>query len=117
MEQEQNNNGYVLMKRESVTQLLKKCYRANYMILVLEYVCTLKQVYLMLSAVEVCELLGIKPEQLTDCRKRKWVKATAQVNGHYLYKAYDVAVLAERLKRRKLLRTLSKIPNMPLSGE
>lgn len=108
---------YVMMKRESVVQLMKKCYRASYMVLLLEYVCSLRNVQLTLSAAEVCEVLGIRPEQLEDCRQRKWVKAVAQLRGHFVYRAYDIAVLAERLKRRKMLRTLNKVPTVARPNE
>lgn len=100
----------VSMKRESLVQLLKRCYRASYMVLLLEYVCHQRQVQFLLSASEICEVLGMKPEQLEEYRKRKWIKASSQIKGRLVYRAYDVAVLAERIRRRKMLRALNKIP-------
>ena len=41
------------------------------MVLILEYVCHQKQVQLLLTANEICEVLGMKPEQLEEYRKRK----------------------------------------------
>lgn len=109
----EQGNECVLMQRESLVQLLKKCYRASYMVLVLEYVCHQKQVQFLLTANEICEVLGMKPEQLEEYRKRKWIKASSQIKGHLVYRAYDVAVLAERIRRRKMLRVLNRIPAMP----
>ena len=106
----EQGNECVLMQRESLVQLLKKCYRASYMVLVLEYVCHQKQVQFLLTASEICEVLGMKPEEY---RKRKWIKASSQIKGRLVYRAYDVAVLAERIRRRKMLRALNRIPAMP----
>lgn len=83
------------------------------MVLVLEYVCHQKQVQFLLTANEICEVLGMKPEQLEEYRKRKWIKASSQIKGRLVYRAYDVAVLAERIRRRKMLRVLNRIPAMP----
>lgn len=103
---------YVMIKREAIAQLMKKCYRASYMVMLLEYVCQLKDVEITLSSEEVCEVLNITQAQLEDCRKKKWITAVALPYGIYLYQAYDAAILAERIKRRRMLRALNKVPSV-----
>ena len=103
---------YVLVERETIVQLIKKNFRAMYMILILEYVAQQKKAFITLSANEVCELLHIKSTQLEECRKRKWIKSVRLTDQTFLYSAYDVALLAEKIRRRKILRTIAKIPTV-----
>lgn len=112
MEQE---NDFVLVKRESVVQFIKKISRLSSMVLLLEYVCSQKKIEMTLTAAELCEVLKITPQQLDDCRKRQWIKGALLVRGIYVYRAYDVALLSERLKRRKMLRVINKVPGMPVN--
>ena len=79
------------------------------MLLMLCHICSENKIEMTLTAEEVCELLNINPSVLENCRKRKWIKGWT-VDKRQYYKAYDLAKLAERINRRKLLRKLSNIP-------
>ena len=62
-----------------------------------------------LSARKVCEVLGLDRHQLEQCRKKRMIRART-VNGQMLYDAYELLALTELFYRRKLRKTLSRIP-------
>ena len=47
--------------------------------------------------------------QLEQCRKKRMIRART-VNGQMLYDAYELLALTELFYRRKLRKTLSRIP-------
>ena len=47
--------------------------------------------------------------QLEQCRKKRMIRARA-VNGQMFYDAYELIALTEHFYRRKLRKTLSRIP-------
>lgn len=100
---------FVQIRYTTLTNLIKTNNKLSNMLVLLSYICEQKKVEMTLSATEVCEVLKIKPSVLEDCRKKKWIKSWTIANYQY-YKAYDIAKLAERINRRKILRKLSKIP-------
>ena len=56
-----------------------------------------------------CEVLGLDRHQLEQCRKKRMIRART-VNGQMLYDAYELLALTELFYRRKLRKTLSRIP-------
>ena len=62
-----------------------------------------------LSARKVCEVLGLDRHQLEQCRKKRMIRARA-VNGQMMYDTYELLALTELFYRRKLRKTLSRIP-------
>ena len=62
-----------------------------------------------LEVSEVCEVLGLDRHQLEQCRKKRMIRARA-VNGQMMYDAYELIALTEHFYRRKLRKTLSRIP-------
>ena len=62
-----------------------------------------------LSARKVCEVLGLDRHQLEQCRKKRMISARA-VNGQMMYDTYELLALTELFYRRKLRKTLSRIP-------
>ena len=54
-------------------------------------------------------LLGLDRHQLEQCRKKRMIRARA-VNGQMMYDAYELIALTEHFYRRKLRKTLSRIP-------
>ena len=58
-----------------------------------------------LPAVEVFR----KRDQLEQCRKKRMIRARA-VNGQMMYDTYELLALTELFYRRKLRKTLSRIP-------
>jgi hypothetical protein len=62
-----------------------------------------------LSARKVCEALGLDRNKLEQYRRKRIIKARA-VNGQMMYSAYDLIALTESLYRRRLHRTLSRLP-------
>lgn len=105
----QKEKEFHLINRETLADIFKRNYRLSYMVLLLEYVCSLKKVEITLSAEEVCEVMRIKPEMLEEYRNKNWIKSWK--SGKFIfYKAYDIVILAERINRRKVLHKLSKIP-------
>ena len=62
-----------------------------------------------LEVSEVCEVLGLDRHQLEQCRKKRMIRART-VNGQMLYDAYELLALTELFYRRKLRKTLSRIP-------
>ena len=105
------NSGYIVVKHETVASLIKNNYQLSYMVLILEYILELKKIKMTLSAEECCEVLQIKPEELERCREKKWIKSI-NAGDRYIYKAFDIAKVAERLNRRKVLHRLSHIPKL-----
>ena len=62
-----------------------------------------------LSARKVCEVLGLDRHQLEQCRKKRMIRART-VNGQMMYDTYELLALTELFYRRKLRKTLSRIP-------
>ena len=54
-------------------------------------------------------MLGLDRHQLEQCRKKRIIRARA-VNGQMMYDAYELLALTELFYRRKLRKTLSRIP-------
>ena len=100
---------YHLIGRQTLIDMIKMNYKLSNMLLVVTYACEVKKMQIMLSAEEVCEVLKITPQKLEECRRKNWIRVWPAGDFHY-YKAYDIAVLAERINRRKVQRKLSQLP-------
>ncbi len=116
VEQNTGKEEFVSIRRDTLGEMIKRSGRLAQMVLLLTHVCELRKVQMTLTAEEICRLLGIAPEQFERCRDKRWIKSI-NAEGTYIYKAYDLALLAERLNRRKVLRALSGIPSLPCKAE
>ena len=104
----------ILVGRETFGALIKQNVRLSKMLLVLEYICSQKKVAMTLTCEEICEVVDISQAQLSEGRAKGWIKGTDIGCGIMVYKAYDVARLAEKINRRRILRRLAKIPTVEI---
>lgn len=111
-EEGQDNEGMILVKRSVISDMIKRSVRLSKMVILLSYVADVKKIQMTLTADEVCEILEIDRETLERCKHKNWIKSVS-AEGVYVFKAYDIALLAERIDRRKILYILSKIPSIP----
>lgn len=104
-----NQEEYVLIKRNSLLRLLKTNCSLSYAVLLLEYLCRVKETDAKLPAGEICRLMDITPRQLSEsCRLNRIDKR--QVGDTVYYSAFDIMKLTEYLHRRKILKRLYCIP-------
>lgn len=107
-----NESEFQLINKETLADLMRRAYRANYMVIMLTYICQRENVKLYLSLTEVCKLFNIRPAVLKQHTKKKWIKSNI-VEGVHFYSAYDICLYAEKVKRRFRVNQLKKVPVMP----
>ena len=56
----------------------------------------------------VLEVLGITEAELDECRLKRMIRVKV-VQKQMLYNLYDLVMLSEKLRRRKLQRELSRL--------
>ena len=100
---------YYLVETKSFEELIRMNFKLSQSTLLFEHLCSQSDRPMFLSARKVCEVLGLDRHQLEQCRKKRMIRARA-VNGQMLYDAYELIALTEHFYRRKLRKTLSRIP-------
>ena len=100
---------YYLIESGLFEKLLKTHFMLAHTLLLFEHLCSHSDRPMFLSARKVCEVLGLDRHQLEQCRKKRMIRARA-VNGQMMYDAYELIALTEHFYRRKLRKTLSRIP-------
>ena len=100
---------YCLVESGIFERLLKTYFMQAQSLLLFEHLLGQSDRPMFLSARKVCEVLGLDRHQLEQCRKKRMIRARA-VNGQMLYDAYELIALTEHFYRRKLRKTLSRIP-------
>ena len=100
---------YCLVESGIFERLLKTYFMQAQSLLLFEHLLGHSDRPMFLSARKVCEVLGLDRHQLEQCRKKRMIRARA-VNGQMMYDAYELIALTEHFYRRKLRKTLSRIP-------
>lgn len=100
---------YCLVESGIFERLLKTYFMQAQSLLLFEHLLGQSDRPMFLSARKVCEVLGLDRHQLEQCRKKRMIRARA-VNGQMMYDAYELLALTELFYRRKLRKTLSRIP-------
>ena len=100
---------YCLVESGIFERLLKTYFMQAQSLLLFEHLLGQSDRPMFLSARKVCEALGLDRNKLEQYRRKRIIKARA-VNGQMMYSAYDLIALTESLYRRRLHRTLSRLP-------
>ena len=100
---------YYLVESGALEHLLRTHFMLTQSTLLFEHLLSHSDRPMFLSARKVCEVLGLDRHQLEQCRKKRMIRARA-VNGQMMYDAYELLALTELFYRRKLRKTLSRIP-------
>ncbi|WP_419526383.1 hypothetical protein [Alistipes putredinis] len=106
---ETTERSYYLVESMYFEKLLRTHFMLTQSTLLFEHLLSHSDRPMFLSARKVCEVLGMDRHQLEQCRKKRMIRARA-VNGQMLYDAYELLALTELFYRRKLRKTLSRIP-------
>ena len=99
---------YYLVESGALEHLLRTHFLLTQSLLLFEHLLSHSDRPMFLSARKVC-VLGLDRHQLEQCRKQRMIRARA-VNGQMMYDAYELIALTEHFYRRKLRKTLSRIP-------
>ena len=102
-------NKYYLVESGALEHLLRTHFLLTQSLLLFEHLLSHSDRPMFLSARKVCEVLGLDRHQLEQCRKKRMIRART-VNGQMLYDTYELLALTELFYRRKLRKTLSRIP-------
>jgi len=106
---EEKKEAYVLIGIDRLEELLKTRFMMSQTVLLFEYLCSQSKYPMFLSAKSACEVLGLNPETLEQCRRKRTIRA--RVYGRqFLYNAYDLIALSCKLNQRKIQRVLRNIP-------
>ena len=115
-------NKYYLVESGALEHLLRTHFLLTQSLLLFEHLLSHSDRPMFLSARKVCEVLGLDHPLFTalfelvtvqtqheQCRKKRMIRARA-VNGQMMYDTYELLALTELFYRRKLRKTLSRIP-------
>ena len=100
---------YCLVESGIFERLLKTYFMQAQSLLLFEHLLGHSDRPMFLSARKVCEVLGLDRNKLEQYRRKRIIKARA-VNGQMMYDTYELLALTELFYRRKLRKTLSRIP-------
>ena len=100
---------YYLVESGALEKLLRTHFMLTQSTLLFEHLLSHSDRPMFLSARKVCEALGLDRNKLEQYRRKRIIKARA-VNGQMMYDTYELLELTELFYRRKLRKTLSRIP-------
>lgn len=109
--EEKKKEAYVLIGVERMEELLKAQFMMSQSVLLFEYLCSQSRYPLFLSVRSACEVLGLSPETLEQCRRKRTIRVRV-VGRQFLYNAYDLVALSCKLNQRKIQRVLRNIPKV-----
>ena len=104
---------YKVVEEEALRELIKTNYQQSYSLLLLAYVCSRQNINIGMTALEACGVLNLSPRQLDDARKRCQIRTLGAAKNR-VYSAYDLAMLAAQLHRKKMMTDFKKIPSFNL---
>lgn len=102
---------YKLIEEETLDAMIQTTYRQAFSITLLSYLCKRSGLQTSLTTPEACGVLGLNARQLKDARIRCQIR-TLKMNGVQLYSAFDLAMLAAQLHRKKIIGQLKLIPTI-----
>ena len=103
-----NETKYLLIGEEEFERLLRSYYILGKGLLAFEYLCGHSDRPMFLRIKGVCEVLEITEEQLEACVLKQLIKPVV-FQQQMMFSMYDVVFLSERLNRRKIQRSMSKM--------
>lgn len=103
------NQDYIAVPRPVAAKMIKDFCMANFSMQVFAYMLESRNIETALTVAEVCAVLNLRPQKLDSCRKKRWIKGILTEKG-WVYSAYEVVRLAERLQRYARHRQLARIP-------
>ena len=104
---------YKVVEEEALRELIKTNYQQSYSLLLLSYVCSRQNINIGMTALEACGVLNLSPRQLDDARQRCQIRTLGAAKNR-VYSAYDLAMLAAQLHRKKMMTDFKKIPSFNL---
>ena len=107
MENDQTKE-YILISVGKLEKLLRNNFLLSKGLLAFEYLCSHSDRPMFLRIKGVCEVLEITEEQLEACVLKQLVKPVV-FQQQMMFSMYDVVFLSERLNRRKIQRSMSKM--------
>lgn len=99
---------YYLIESGLFEKLLKTHFMLAHTLLLFEHLCSHSDRPMFLRIKGVCEVLEITEEQLEACVLKQLVKPVV-FQQQMMFSMYDVVFLSERLNRRKIQRSMSKM--------
>lgn len=107
MENDQTKE-YVLISVGKLEKLLRNNFLLSKCLLAFEHLCSYSDRPMFLRIKGVCEVLEITEEQLEACVLKQLIKPVV-FQQQMMFSMYDVVFLSERLNRRKIQRSMSKM--------
>lgn len=99
---------YVLIETGKLEELIRQNYLLSKSVLAFEYLLGHSDRPMYLAVSGVLEVLGITEAELDECRIKRLIRVKV-VQKQMLYNLFDLVMLSERLRRRKLQRDIGKI--------
>ena len=107
---------YVLMEEEALREQIRKHYQCGYMVVLLSHICLKNRLDTHLKIMEACSVLELSPRQVEE-ERRKYQMRTINTGRGILYSAYDLAMLAARLRAKRKMSGMHNIPKYVLKPE
>lgn len=104
---------YLLVDAGRLEALIRNNYLLSRSMLAFEYLLDKSDRPMYLQVGGVLEVLGITEAELDECRLKRLIRVKV-VQKQMLYNLYDLVMLSEKLRRRKLQRELSRLQHYVL---
>lgn len=98
---------YVLIEAGRLEELIRRNYLLSKSVLAFEYLLGKSDRPMYLAVDGVLEVLGITDAELDECRIKRLIRVKV-VQRQMLYNLFDLVMLSERIRRRKLQREIGK---------
>ena len=110
------HDAYVLIEAGQLETLMRNTYLLSKSLLAFEYLCSHSDRPMYLTAKGVCEVLEITEPELDECRIKRLIRVKV-IQKQMMYSIYDLVMLSEKLRRRRMQRQLSRIPKYLVSSQ
>lgn len=106
--EEQPDKSYILIDAGQLEELIRMNFILSKSVLAFEYLLGHSDRPMYLGVDGVLEVLGITEAELDESRLKRLIRVKI-VQKQMLYNLYDLVMLSERLRRRKLQREMTRI--------
>ena len=93
---------YMLIEEETLREMLQTRFQQTYALVLLSHICLKHNLDTSLTMAEISGVLQLSGRQVDDARKRCQLRFLG-IGGGRLYSAYDIAMLAARLHRKRAM--------------
>lgn len=100
---------FLLIEEETLREMLQTRFQQTYALVLLSHICMKHNLDTSLTMAEISGVLQLSSRQVDDARKRCQLRFLGIGNGR-LYSAYDIAMLAAWLHRKRAMTPLRDIP-------